>query len=147
MPPDVARRYLLRHLRFGWGSLLVFVLLGLALELLHAFKVGWLLDVTNETRRLMLRLAHAHGGLLGLVHIAFAVTVPHLPRKSVRAPRITSICLIAASVLIPGGFFLGGLAADGGDPGLGALVAPLGAALLIAAVAITARATGEALPD
>ena len=68
-----------RHLRFGWWSLLGFLILGLALELLRGFKVGLYLDVPNETRRLMWTLAHAHGALLGLVHIAFAVSLTHLP--------------------------------------------------------------------
>ena len=63
-----------RHLRFGWGSLLVFVVLGGALEAMHGFKVDWYLAVGNETKRLMWRLAHAHGTFLALVHVAFAVT-------------------------------------------------------------------------
>ena len=45
-----------RHLRFGWGSLLVFVLLGGVLEGMHGFKVDWYLAVGNETQRLMWRL-------------------------------------------------------------------------------------------
>ena len=36
------------HLRFGWWSLLVFLSLGIALETLHGFKIGWYLDVANE---------------------------------------------------------------------------------------------------
>ena len=62
------------HLRFGWWSLLLFACLGLSLEAMHGFKVGWYLDVTHETRRLMFRLAHAHGTLLALGHVALAAT-------------------------------------------------------------------------
>ena len=40
---------------------------------------------------------------------------------------------------MPGGFFLGGIVIYGGDPGLAILLLPLGAALLVAAVALTAR--------
>ena len=63
-----------RHLasftiRFGWIAMLVFVLLGLALEGLHGFKVAWYLE--HETRRMMWTLAHAHGVLLSLVVIVF----------------------------------------------------------------------------
>jgi hypothetical protein len=39
--------------------------------------------------------------------------------------------LIAASLLLPGGFFLGGIAFFSGDPGLGVVVVPLAAALLL----------------
>src|SRR6516162_5777746 len=68
-----------RHLRIGWWSVLVFLTLGIALELLHGFKAGWYLDVSNSTRRLMFTLAHAHGTLLGLLNIAFAVSLSHVP--------------------------------------------------------------------
>ena len=64
-----------RHLRLGWWSLLVFLVLGGVLETLHGLKVGWYLDVDNETRRLMWTLAHAHGSLLGLLHLGFAFTM------------------------------------------------------------------------
>ena len=64
-----------RHLRFGWWSLLLFLTMGIVLEVMHGFKVGWYLDVGNETRRLLLRLAHAHGTLLSLVHVVFALTL------------------------------------------------------------------------
>ena len=64
-----------RHLAFGWWSLFVFGALGLILETLHGFKVPAYLDVSNESRRLMWTLAHAHGTLLGLIHIAFALTL------------------------------------------------------------------------
>jgi hypothetical protein len=64
-----------RHLRFGWWTLLVFLTMGLVLEILHGFKAEAYLKVSNETRRLMWTLAHAHGTLLGLVNIAFAMTV------------------------------------------------------------------------
>ena len=49
------------------------VALGLLLESLQGFKVAAYLDVSNETRRLMWRLAHAHGTLLAVVNILYAV--------------------------------------------------------------------------
>ena len=132
--------YARRHLRFGWWSLLVFLSLGFVLELLHGFKAGMYLDVSNETRRLMWRLAHAHGGLLGVIHILFGLCLRVAPElASVRLPPM-SACLIGASFLLPGGFFLGGVTFYGGDPGLGILVVPAGAALLATAVYGIARA-------
>jgi len=71
--------YVSRHLRFGWWSLLVFLTLGIALDAMHGFKLGWYLDTVNETRRLMFTLAHAHGTLLGLIHLGFAATLRALP--------------------------------------------------------------------
>ena len=68
--------YARRHIRFGWWSLLVFASAGLVLESLHGFKVRAYLDTSNETRRLMWTLAHAHGTLLvpvGAVLLLFAL--------------------------------------------------------------------------
>lgn len=134
------------HLRFGWWSLLAFLTLGVALEALHGFKIGWYLDVSNETRRLMWTLAHAHGTLLALVHIAFGLTARATAGPA--WPRYASPCLTGATILLPGGFFLGGVYVYDGDPGLGILLVPVGALLLFAAVGSTARAVGRpAAPD
>jgi hypothetical protein len=126
------------HLRVGWWSLAVFATLGLGLELLHAFKAGVYLDVAHDTRRLMWTLAHAHGIGLGLVHIAFAWTVQVHTATVVRV-RLASRCLTASSVLLPGGFFLGGVSFYGGDPGLGVALVPAGAILVLVALVATAR--------
>ena len=126
-----------RHLRIGWWSVAVFGLGGLVLETLHGFKVGAYLDASNETRRLLWTLAHAHGTLLGLVHLEFAATI----RIAGLAPgrlRLASSALVAASVLLPGGFFLGGVQFYAGDPGIGAVLVPIGAALTIYAAVIVA---------
>ena len=129
-----------RHLRFGWWSLLIFLSLGLMLEVLHGFKLGWYLSIATETRRLLWTLAHAHGTLLALLNIAFALTVPKLSSWSARPRRHASACLMAATVLLPSGFFVGGIVLYGGDPGLGILLVPLGGLLLFMAVFLTASA-------
>lgn len=127
-----------RHLRFGWLSLLVFLTLGLALEALHGFKVQAYLNVMNETRRLMWTLAHAHGTLLALAHVAFAFTVQCAPGWPARPRTLASCGLIGASLLMPGGFLLAGIWVYAGDPGLGILLVPVGGILLFAAVLLTA---------
>ena len=66
-----------RHLSIGWWLILAFLLLGVTLEFLHGFKSSYLLDVSNETRRLLWRLSHAHGVLLGMLHLGFAATINH----------------------------------------------------------------------
>jgi hypothetical protein len=58
------------------------------------------------------------GPLTDLINIAAGLTSRALTNGQLR--RSTSFCLIWATVLIPGGFFLGGFATFGGDPGLGA---------------------------
>ena len=116
-----------RHLRFGWWSLLFFLTLGIALEVMHGFKVEFYLNVANETRRLLFTLAHAHGVLLGLVHIAYAATLKLVGDEDSKWQRTASRCLVGASLLLPGGFLLGGLVVYGGDPGKGILLVPLGA--------------------
>jgi hypothetical protein len=128
-----------RHLVLGWWSLLAFLSLGIALETLHGFKIGWYLDVANETRRLMLTLGHAHGTLLSVLHIAFGATAHLRPAWPARSRDLASRALTGATVLLPGGFVLGGLITHGGDPGLGILLVPLGALLLLVAVVLTAR--------
>ena len=133
--------YAQRHVRFGWWSLLVFATAGLALETLHGFKVRAYLDVSNETRRLMWTLAHAHGTLLAVVHVIFGVTVRSGLGPADRHLRPISAALIGASVLLPGGFLLGGIAFFSGDPGLGVLLVPFGAVLLLGAAYAIARAT------
>jgi hypothetical protein len=132
--------YARRHLRIGWWLLLVFLTLGIVLESLHGFKVAWYLNPSSEARQLMWRLAHAHGTLLGLLHLGFAATVTIAPSMAERPRRLASRCLLGASILLPGGFFLGGVAIYGGDPGLGVLLVPVGAVLLFAAVLAVALA-------
>lgn len=131
-------RLALRHFRWGWWCLLLFVALGVALESLHAFKVADYLNVGNETRRLMWTLAHAHGTLLALVHLAFAATVALSGSPQTRSCHWASRCLTVSAILIPLGFFLGGVEIHRGDPGLGVLLVPIGAALLLLAIVLTA---------
>jgi hypothetical protein len=127
-----------RHLRVGWFSLLIFLSLGLALEALHGLKVQAYLNAMNETRRLMWTLAHAHGTLLAVVQLGFAFSVLQVPAWSARARTIASTSLVAAGVLMPGGFFLGGVWVYAGDPGLGILLVPVGGILLFVSVLLTA---------
>lgn len=126
------------HLRFGWWSLLAFLSLGLGLELLHGFKLGWYLDAGNEMRRLLLTLAHAHGTLLALVNIAAGLTLRTVTGLTLSPS--ASLALRSAGVLLPLGFLLGGIRIYGGDPGFGIILVPAGALLLLYGVAGAGRA-------
>jgi hypothetical protein len=127
-----------RHLTFGWWTVCGFAALGLTLETLHGFKVAAYLDVSNETRRLMWTLAHAHGTLLGLINIAYGLTLrTSAPARD--AGTLTTRALTGATILLPGGFFLGGLRFYAGDPGIGVALVPVGAILLLIALVLIAR--------
>jgi membrane protein DedA with SNARE-associated domain len=122
-----------RNLCFGWWTLLIFLSLGAILETLQGFKIGWYVDVGNETRRLMFTLAHAHGTLLAVVNIAAGLTARIVDRFALRTS--VSFALIWAAILLPAGFFLGGIVIYDGDPGLGVWLVPVGAALLFYSIA------------
>jgi hypothetical protein len=136
-----------RHLRFGWWTLLLFLTLGLVLEALHGFKIGAYLNPSNDTRRLVWTLAHAHGTLFGLLNIAFAFSVGRTPDWPARPRAIASACLRGATLLMPAGFFLGGVRVYAGDPGVGIVLVPVGGLLLLAAVLLTALSVKLAKPE
>ena len=127
-----------RHIGVGWWSLLFFLTLGMVLELLHGFKIGAYLNVSNETRRLLWTLAHAHGTLLGLLNLAFCATLKMLPDWPAQSRKLASGLLLGATLLMPAGFFLGGVRVYGGDPGPAILLVPAGGLLLVASVLMTA---------
>src|SRR5262249_705075 len=129
--------YKRRHLRLAWWTLLLFTVMGGFLEALQGFKIPWYLSPSHETRRLMWTLAHAHGTLLGLFQIGFAATL-HICQCWHARLALASNSLIAATVLLPGGFFLGGVKIYSGDPGIGILLVPAGAVLLTLAIVLTA---------
>ena len=128
-----------RHIIIGWWSLFVFASGGMILEALHGLKMGFYLDTGNQVRRLMWTLAHAHGTLIALIHLAFASVLRTTPRWNLDSARLTSRCFIGAIGLMPAGFFLGGTQIHGGDPGLGVVLVPIGGLLLLAAIMLTAR--------
>jgi hypothetical protein len=126
-----------RHLIIGWLGLLLFLSLGIVLEMMHGFKVSFYLDVQNSTRRLMWTLSHAHGTLIAVVNIAFALTVLNCPQLANTRLQVNSLLLVGATILLPGGFFLAGAKIYSGDPGFGVFIVPIGGLLLIISVLLT----------
>jgi hypothetical protein len=143
--PTGAHPLAVRHLRFGWWSLLAFLTIGIALEALHGFKVQFYLAADNETRRLLWTLAHAHGTLFSLINLALAASLAAFPAMALNFSGFGSRCLIAATIVMPAGFFAGGAVIYQGDPGLGILLAPVGALFMVAAVILAGRAARHAL--
>lgn len=134
---DAEPRMILRHLRFGWAMMASFLLLGLALELLHGFKIQWYLAMANETRRLLWTLAHAHGVLLGLLNVVYALSLRNFPVRGSRLD-LSSGLLIGGSICLPVGFLLGGIVVHGGDPNAFIALSPIGGALLAVALPMIA---------
>jgi hypothetical protein len=126
---DESKRLVRRHLLIGWLGLAVFLSLGIALEVFHALKWDFYLDLRNAPRRHLWTLAHTHGTLFSLLSIAFAWTAMQVPWTA-RLSR-ASVFLVAALILMPAGFFLGGVTLHGGDPNLAILLVPVGAVFLM----------------
>ena len=130
---DAEPRMILRHLRLGWAMIASFILLGLALETLHGFKIQWYLAMANETRRLLWTLAHAHGVLLGLLNVAYALSLRNFAVRGSRLELISAL-LVGGSISLPAGFLLGGIVVHGGDPNVFIVLSPIGGALLVIAL-------------
>ncbi len=116
------------NLRAGLTALCAFSALGLLLEVLHALKLGFYLNVDNETRRLLWRLAHAHGVLLGVLNVGYALVEHAWPPLG---DALAARALLAALVLMPSGFLLGGAFARAGDPGVAVALAGAGGVALL----------------
>lgn len=122
-------------LRTGYWLLAVSIPFGLTLEALHGFKVRAFLE--SDMRRELFRLAHAHGTLLGILCLVFAALAE---RNVPEASRLSIAKLVVwGAVLMPLGFFLGGVLNSEGDPSLGIVLTPVGAALLVVALVRAAR--------
>jgi hypothetical protein len=101
-----------------------FLLLGIVLESLHLLKAPFYVDA--RLRRELWTLAHAHGTLLGALTVLFALTgAACLPDD--RARRRAGAALRAGALLVPLGFFLGGIGNAEGDPSLPIVLVPVGA--------------------
>ena len=131
------------HLRHGWWALFAFLTLGVVLETLHGFKIGWYLDADADIRRMMFTLAHAHGTLLALVNIAAGVTLRVVDGFDL--DKNISRAILWGSLVLPIGFLLGGVVIHDGDPGMAVLLVPVGALMLLYGTACAARNLSKAL--
>ena len=145
-PGADTRHFIDTHFRWGWSLLLVFLTLGLFLEALHGFKTAFYLDASSETRRLMWTLAHTHGTLLSLVHLAFAAYLNTRVDWPLGRLKLASRSLMGGSILLPVSFFLSGLYIYDGDPGLFIYLAPFGALLLFVSVFLIAGSAMASRP-
>lgn len=139
-PKSVGSRQQLSRLHFavGWIGLFVAVFAGVAIDAMLGLKIGLYLDVENQTRRLMWRLAHAHAAGVSLVHVAFgaylAASSGILTFSLSLASRLSTVALVA----LPTGFALGGAQLYGDEPGLGIFLTPVGGVALTLAIGCVA---------
>jgi hypothetical protein len=114
----------------GFFLLALFVPMGLTLEALHAFKVP--VYFGSGLRRELWTLAHAHGGVLGILCLVYGSVaerwLPLVHRESI------AVWLRWGAMLMPAGFLLGGIVNHEGDPSLAILLVPLGGLLLLYAL-------------
>jgi hypothetical protein len=125
-----------KTVRAGWVLLAIALPFGVTLEALHGFKVQAYL--ASDMRREMWRLAHAHGTLLGILCLVCGAIGEAYIAEAIR-PRALAM-IRWGSVLMPLGFFLGGVLNSEGDPSLGIVLVPAGALLLVVALVRVALA-------
>ncbi|MBL9137065.1 MAG: hypothetical protein JNK85_14430 [Verrucomicrobiales bacterium] len=122
-------------LRSGWLGLLFYLMAGIGLEVLHGWKVPWYLDVGQSSRRLMWTLAHTHGSLFSVVAVVAAVSLPWVRMSVTKSAGCVAWGIMGGQVLMPLGFFLGGVWLKAGEPGVGVFLVPIGAAMMLMGVA------------
>jgi hypothetical protein len=76
----------------------------------------------------MWTLAHAHGTLFSLIQLAAAASIDLYPAMARRLAGVIFWGLLIGQVVMPAGFLLGGVWLQGGEPGPGVFLVPIGAA-------------------
>ncbi|MFN7956092.1 MAG: hypothetical protein U0610_30550 [bacterium] len=127
-------------LRLGWTMIAVFLVGGVVLEAFHLVKLPLYVDA--RLRRELWTLAHAHGTLLGVINVIFALTASRHMSDDTRRARAAAL-LRFGTPLVPLGFFLGGIGSAEGDPSVFIVLVPVGALLAAAAVAMLALDLGR----
>lgn len=115
-----------RHFAIGWWGLFVAMVGGLVVDALLGLKLGVYLDASNQTRRLMWRLAHAHAAGLSLVHLGLGAYFASVAVRWTTRLRLASSLSVVGLLAMPTGFALGGVQLYGDDPGLGVFLVPVG---------------------
>ncbi len=124
-----------RHVRLSLGLLALFLAGGIVLEGLLGFRVGAWMD--DPVRRELVRLGHAHGGLLALVNLAIAFAMGKLDTNEGWARRVR-VAAIVGALFVGGGFVGGGVWHGAVDPGPIVLFVPAGALLVLSSILVVA---------
>jgi hypothetical protein len=113
-------------LRQAWFSLAFWMSFGLLLEGLIGYRIPDYLS--DPQRRELLRLAHAHGGVLSLVLLASALGIGY---GRTQPARMTVLALRIGVVVMPLAFLAAGIWHYANDPGLAIWLVPPAALLVI----------------
>ncbi len=113
-------------LRQAWFSLAFWMTFGLLLEGLIGYRIPDYLS--DPQRRELLRLAHAHGGVLALVLLASALGIGY---GKTRPARVAVLALRSGVVVMPLAFLAAGLWHFANDPGVAIWLVPPAALLVI----------------
>ncbi|MCA9710655.1 MAG: hypothetical protein KDK70_32735 [Myxococcales bacterium] len=123
------------HLRLSLVLVVVFMASGLWLEAMLGLRAdGW---VDDALRRELLRLGHAHGGLLGLLNVGLGWAIERLGTPAAWAGRVRLAAWLGAAA-VGLGFVGGGLWHGPTDPGPLVLAVPAGALLLLSSLVAVA---------
>ncbi|MEX1367969.1 MAG: hypothetical protein AB1Z98_32870 [Nannocystaceae bacterium] len=135
-----------QHLRLSLVVVALFLAAGLALEAMLGLRsASWYED---ELRRELLRLGHAHGGLLGLLNLGLSWAMQRLATPRAWAIRIR-VAGISGALAVGLGFVGGGLWHGPTDPGPLVLAVPAGALLMLSCLlaVIVLRPSSEIVDD
>lgn len=113
----------------GWFSLAFWLSAGLFLEGLIGFRAPAYLQ--DPTRRELFRLAHAHGAILSMLLLLVDL---YIVKNLIAPPPVVIWALRIGVILMPAGFFVGGIWHYERDPNLLVIAAPIGGLLIIFAV-------------
>lgn len=125
-------------LRQAWLGLAFWMTFGLLLEGLIGYRIPDYLD--DPQRRELLRLAHAHGGILSLVLAAAALGIGY---GKTRPARATVLALRIGVLAMPLAFLAAGLWHYANDPGFAIWLAPPAALLVVFGILGLAFGTRE----
>lgn len=119
------------HLRLALGLVLVYLCLGLVLELGLALR--WRSLGADTIAREFIRLGHVHGGIAAMLNLGLATAQLRLVLPTHWRGAV-ALCGSCGAAAIGGGFLGGALFHGRFDPGPLVLLVPAGALCLICAV-------------
>jgi len=122
--------------RQGWIGIAFWMSFGLLVEGLIGFRTPVYLQ--DPVRRELFRLAHTHGTVLSMLLL---IVVLYLAKNLIAPPLAALWSLRIGTILMPVGFFLGGIWHYESDPGVFVFLAPVGGLMIIFGVIAIAAST------
>jgi peptidoglycan/LPS O-acetylase OafA/YrhL len=127
------------HVRLSLALAAASLALGLGLEALLGVRGRAFMD--DAIQRELLRLGHAHGGVLALLNLGLAWGLQRLRTPEPWA-RWIRLAAWSGALLVALGFVAGGVWHGPTDPGPAVLVVPAGALLVLSSLVVSAGIRG-----